>query len=390
VNDGDRRVVALNAGSSSIKAAMLRVGDEGVVRERTATIAGIGGDAVLRVVGAHRPREERRALPDQASALALALDAVTEESGPPDAVGHRIVHGGLDHAGPALVDRALVAALRRLSPLAPLHQEAGLRGIALVAELLPDTPQVACFDTSFHRSMPLEAQRLPLPTHLFEAGIRRYGFHGLSCEHVVDSLGERRLGRAIIAHLGSGASLTAVRRGRSVDTTMSFTPSGGLLMATRSGDLDPSVLLYLLEHEGYDASALAHLVEHESGLAGVSGTTGDMQALLERRDGDPAASLAIDLFCRDVRKHVGALAAVLGGMDTLVFTGGIGERAPAVRAAICQPLGHLGVEIDHARNAQGSPVISSDASACRVRIVPADEEEVIARHAVRIAFPVAV
>lgn len=387
VSPPDRVVFAINAGSSSVKAAVLRVGADRVTRERTVTISGIGGQAILRVTGGEEAIEERRVVDDQDAALALALDAVRTGGPEPDVVGHRIVHGGLDHQGPALVDRALVADLDRLVPLAPLHQAVGLRGIALAGQLLPGTPQVACFDTSFHRSMPLEAQRLPLPTALFDAGVRRYGFHGLSCEHVVASLGEKTLGRAIVAHLGSGASLTAIRRGRSVDTTMSFTPSGGLMMATRTGDIDPSVLLYLLEQDGYGAARLQRLVEHESGLAGVSGSSGDMQALLERRDRDPAASLAIDLFCRDVRKHVGALVAVLGGLDTLVFTGGIGERAPLVRAAICQPLGHLGIVLADERNAQASPVISADASACSVRIVLADEEAVIARHAVRIAFP---
>lgn len=387
MNRRERHVLAINAGSSSVKAAVLHVGGTRIVRERTVTISGIGGKAILRVTGGEKPIEERRAVDDQDGALALAFEAARTGLPAPDVVGHRIVHGGLDHEGPALVDRALVAALRRLAPLAPLHQAAGLRGIALAGQLLPGTPQVACFDTSFHRSMPLEAQRLPLPTALFEAGVRRYGFHGLSCEHVVASLGERPLGRAIVAHLGSGSSLTAIRRGRSVDTTMSFTPSGGLMMATRTGDIDPAVLLYLLDQRGYDAARLERLVEHESGLAGVSGSSGDMQALLERRDRDPADSLAIDLFCRDVRKHVGALVAVLGGLDTLVFTGGIGERAPLVRAAICQPLGHLGIELAHDRNARASPVISSEASACSVRIVPADEEAVIARHAVRVVFP---
>jgi acetate kinase len=188
------------------------------------------------------------------------------------------------------------------------------------------------------------------------------------------------LDRAIIAHLGSGASLTALRHGRSIDTTMSFTPTGGVLMATRTGDIDPSVLVYLLDQHGYDAAGLQQLIEHESGLVGVSGSSGDMQALLARRPADPAAALAVELFCRDVAKQIGSLAAVLGGVAAVVFTGGVGEHADVIRAAICEPLAHLGIELDHVRNAGAEPVVSSNASSCTVHIVAADEEAVIGRH----------
>ncbi len=385
----EHRVLAINTGSSSVKAALFEVGSRSRAarRRRTATVSRLGAGAVLRVTDRQGTVEEPCGAADQEGALQAALGAVRGRDEAPDVIGHRIVHGGADHAGPALVDDALLEALHRLTPLAPLHQAAGLRGIAIVAETMPGTPQVAAFDTSFHASMSAEAKRLPLPTPLFDAGVRRYGFHGLSCEHVVSVLPARERGRAIIAHLGSGASVTAVRDGRSVDTTMSFTPSGGLMMATRSGDLDPSVLLYLLDHDGYDVARLQRLVEHESGLVGVSGTTGDMQTLLAVRTEDPAASFAIDVFCRDVRKHVGALATVLGGVDTLVFTGGIGERAPEIRAAICASLTHLGIVIDPERNTAGAAVVSEPGGACVVRIVPADEEGVIARRAADVVFP---
>lgn len=385
MSGSEQRVLVLNCGSSSVRAAILQVGRSRVERTATATISRLGPDAVMRIARGHAAAVESPSAGNHEAALHAVLDALSIDDAPVS-VGHRIVHGGPDRAGPARVDTALIAELRRLVPLAPLHQEAGLRGIELAAELLPGIPQIACFDTAFHRSMPPEAQRLPLPAALFDEGVRRYGFHGLSCQHVVESLGAERLGRAIIAHLGAGASLTAVRAGRSVDTTMGFTPTGGMIMATRSGDLDPSILIHLIDRHGYDARRLEQLVEHESGLAGVSGTSGDMQALLAHRADDPAAALAVELFCRDARKHVGALATVLGGLDTLVFTGGIGEHAAIVRGSICASLEHLGIELDDARNARAEAVISSDSSACAVRVVPTDEEAVIARQTAQVAL----
>jgi acetate kinase len=228
--------------------------------------------------------------------------------------------------------------------------------------------------------MPAVAQRLPLPRALWDAGIRRYGFHGLSYEYVVQAVGAAALGRAVIAHLGNGASLAAVRDGRSVDTTMGFTPAGGCMMGTRPGDLDPGVLVHLLAQRGYDAAALERLVERESGLRGVSGLTADMQTLLTRRADEPAAGEAVELFCYSVRKHVGALAAVLGGLDTLVFTGGIGEHAAPVREEICRGLEHLGIRLDARRNAAHAAVVSAAESRCTVRVVPTDEDLMIARH----------
>lgn len=232
--------------------------------------------------------------------------------------------------------------------------------------------------------MPEVARRLPLPSALYEGGVRRYGFHGLSYEYVVETLGPAKLRRAVLAHLGNGASMAAVRDGTSVDTTMGFTPTGGLVMGTRTGDLDPGVLVYLLEHRGYDARRLARLVDREAGLLALSGATADMQTLLAHRAHDERAALAVDVFCHQARKWIGALAAVLGGLDTLVFTGGIGEHAAAVRAEICAPLAHLGVEIDAGRNEAGESVVSADASRTVVRRMRTDEERMIARHTRRV------
>ena len=327
------RVLCVNSGSSSLKLALYE--DEN--RIASCDVEGIGlaegrlgtRDATGRVV-----REERGRFSDARAALRAALEG--SDALRPDAIGHRVVHGGPAHDAPEPVTPRLLAELRTLVPLAPLHLPAALAGIDAVSTLFPGLPQVACFDTAFHRGMPAVAHRLPLPRALAGRGIQRYGFHGLSYEYVVATVGAATLGRAVIAHLGNGASLAAVRDGRPVDTTMGFTPAGGLMMGTRSGDLDPGVLVHLLAHEGFDAASIEHLVDHESGLLGVSGTTSDMKALLEARATDPRAAEAVELFCHVLRKHIGAFAAVLGGIDTLVFTGGIGStrrRCARSRAA---------------------------------------------------------
>jgi acetate kinase len=240
----------------------------------------------------------------------------------PAAIGHRLVHGGPEHAAPERVTPQLVTALRRLVAFAPLHLPSEIQGIEAVAAHFPGLPQVACFDTAFHRRLPELAQRFPLPRALWDEGLRRYGFHGLSYEYIVERLGTAARGRTIIAHLGNGASMAAVRDGQPVDTTMGFTPTGGFMMGTRSGDLDPGILLYLMNEKRYDARQLEHLVNHEAGLLAVSGTSSDMKTLLEKRAGDSNAAQAVELFCYHLRKHIGALTAVLGGLDTLVFSGG--------------------------------------------------------------------
>ncbi len=374
------RILCINHGSSSLKLALY--GDE--TRLASVTLEGIGmqsGRLTVRDgtqgVGSETPGE----FPDTRAALRAGFAALDAAALPaPDAVGHRIVHGGPDHAAPERVTSELIAALRALVPFAPLHLPAALTGIEAVTARFGDVPQVACFDTAFHRRMPEVSQRLPLPHLLWAKGIRRYGFHGLSYEYVVATVGAATLGRGVIAHLGNGASMAAVRDGRPIDTTMGFTPSGGFMMGTRSGDLDPGVLVHLLAHEGYDVAALARLVDHEAGLLGVSGISADMKVLLAVRAREPAAADAVALFCHQLRKHVGALAAVLGGIDTLVFTGGIGEHAAPVRWEVCSGLEHLGIRLDPERNARHDAIISANESACTVRVIPTDEDLMIARH----------
>lgn len=343
-------ILALNSGSSSLKYAVF-AGDREVHR---ATIDGV--------------RDVRHAVRD-------ALDEAVQRFAI-RAVGHRLVHGGADHAAPASIDPALREALGQLVPLSPLHLPAELAAIDAVTERMPDTPQVVCFDTAFHQSLPPVAYRLALPAALLSGGVRRYGFHGLSYASICSQLQPERLRRAVIAHLGSGASMAAIRDGRSIETTMGFSPAGGLVMATRPGDFDPGVMLYLLEH-GHTAEQLSHAIHHESGLLALSETTGDMRKLLDQRAGDPRAALAVEAFCYCARKTLGGLVAVLGGIDTLVFTGGIGEHAAPVRAQICTGLEHLGIAVDPARNATGAPIIS--AGACEVRVMRTDEEREIAR-----------
>jgi acetate kinase len=264
---------------------------------------------------------------------------------------------------------------------------AGLRAIEALHSRRPGLPQVACFDTAFHAGMPEIARRLPLPRRFFAQGVRKYGFHGLSYEFLLGRLGARAKGRLVMAHLGNGASMAACLDGRPVDTTMGMTPLGGFMMGTRTGDLDPGVLLYLSSEGGYDHGALEHLLDKESGLKGVSGETEDMKTLLELREiGHDAASQAIEMYCYQARKTIGSLAAALGGLDLLVFTGGIGERAAPVRSLICAGLEHLGIGIDGNKNNIPAETISVDAAPCTVMVVPTNEDLMIARHTYRLVF----
>ena len=278
----------------------------------------------------------------------------------------------------------MLKTLHDLIRFAPLHLPSALAIMEALASRHPDVPQVACFDTAFHRQMPEVAQRLPLPSDLWEEGVRRYGFHGLSYEYILESLGSEGRGRVIIAHLGNGASMAAVRDGEPVDTTMSFTPTAGLVMGTRCGDLDPGVLIYLMRERGCDAEQLTELVNFRSGLVGISGFSSDMKTLLDRRENDPSAAIATALFSYQARKFIGAFAAALGGLDLLVFTGGIGERAAPVRAEICRELTFLGVQLDEQGNVRHAGVISMPQSRCVVRVIPTNEELMIARHTTRL------
>ena len=301
-----------------------------------------------------------------------------------NAVGHRVVHGGIHYSEPHRVTPELIATLRKLVPIAPGHLPQAIQAIQVTRRIYPDLAQVACFDTAFHRRMPRIAQICPLPRHLTDEGVIRYGFHGLSYEYVIQQLRstapEEAEGRIIIAHLGNGASMAALRGGISIDTTMSFTPAGGLMMGTRPGDLDPGILLYLLIERGMTPDALNELINRQAGLLGVSGISEDMHDLIEKESSDGHAAEAIALFCYQARKYLGALAVALGGLDTFVFTGGIGEHAAAIRLRICESLEFLGIRLDPRRNEAHAPVISREGSLVTVRVMKTDEDLMIARH----------
>ena len=301
-------------------------------------------------------------------------------------VGHRVVQGGLEYPAPVRVDAAVLAVLERFVPLMPLHQPHNLAPIRLLLERVPELPQVACFDTSFHRSNPELAQMFALPAELHAAGVRRYGFHGLSYEYVASVLpryaAAAATGRTIVLHLGNGASMCALQGGRSVASTMGFTGVEGLPMGTRSGTLDPGVMLYLMDQRGMDARAIERLIYTQSGLLGVSGVSGDMRTLLA--SDEPRARLAIDLFLYRIRRELGSLAAALGGLDALVFTGGIGEHAASIRAGVCRDAGWLGVELDAEANLRDGPCISTPGSRVQAWVIPTNEELMIARHTRRL------
>ena len=297
-------------------------------------------------------------------------------------VGHRVVHGGVDHAAPALLDGRVVAMLEKLTPLAPLHEPHNLAPIRSLMALAPGLPQVACFDTAFHRSNPAVAQMFALPAALTESGVRRYGFHGLSYEYiarVLPQFDERAAkGKAVVLHLGNGASMCALQAGTSVASTMGFTAVDGLAMGRRCGAIDPGVLLYLMNERGMDARAIEKLIYRESGLLGVSGISSDMRVLLESNE--PRARDAVDLFVYRIGRELGALAATLRGIDAIVFTAGIGEHAAAIRSRVCRDAAWLGVELDDAANESRGPRISTPASRVAAWVIPTNEELMIAQH----------
>jgi acetate kinase len=377
-------LLTLNAGSSSLKFAVFD--DAGGTRRLSAEIEGVGVDgAQARLTLKDAAGERTRAVEagDHAAALSAAFDAVEGEA--IAAVGHRIVHGGAEFDRPVVVDAEIEARIEALSPLAPLHQPHNLAALRAARKAWPDAVQVACFDTAFHRSHPFTADAFALPRRYYEAGVRRYGFHGLSYDFLTQRLTElegRVPQRAVLAHLGSGASLCAVKDGVSCDTSMGFSALDGLPMATRCGQIDPGVLLYLMAEEGLDAAALTRLLYKESGLKGLSGTSGDMR---EVEAGATAATRdAYAYFIARCQREIAALCAPLEGLDALVFSAGIGERSPGVRAAICQGLGWLGVKLDAEANAavtHEAALISAPDSPVRVWMIPTDEERVIARAA---------
>lgn len=382
-------ILCVNAGSSSLKFNVYAV--ESAAGEPRGILAGeieaIGQPMSRRwVVDSSGAKHKATCdAPDHAAASRLLFQCLAEHGVTTiAAVGHRLVHGGVAYDAPALVDRAMLARLQQLIPFAPLHLPSELALIESISREYAGIPQVACFDTSFHRSMPEIAQRFALPIDLWNAGLRRYGFHGISYESVVATLGPEVRERTVIAHLGQGSSLVAVRAGKPIDTTMGFTPTGGVAMGTRTGDLDPGVLLHLLRDMGRSVAEVERLVNFESGVLALSETSSDMKTLLELAPTDRRAQLAIDIYCYQVRKAIGGFAAALGGLELLVFAGGIGENAAPIRESICAGLGFLGIAIDPSRNGRSDGIISSPPSACAVRVVRTDEALVIARHVRRI------
>jgi acetate kinase len=388
-------LLAVNGGSSSIRFALYETGARlRRILDGKVDRIGLSGtrlhfnDRLAGKVGGRRVKAA-----DHRTAVGILLDWL--EARPAfaavRAVGHRVVHG-MAHTEPERVTLELLEELKRITPFDPDHLPRELELIHAFMERNPELPQVACFDTAFHRTMPRVARMLPLPRRLEAKGVRRYGFHGLSYSFLMEEL--RRVagapasrGRVILAHLGNGASMAAVWRGRSMDTTMGFTPAAGLVMSTRSGDIDPGIVGFLARTEGMTAPEFQKMVNRDSGLLGVSETSSDMRDLLGRESRDIRAAEAVALFCYEAKKWIGAYAGALGGLDTLVFSGGIGENSPAVRARICRGLGFLGVALDAKRNAANAPVISRSAGRVAVRVIRTDEELMIARSVMRTLRP---
>jgi len=380
-------VLCINAGSSSIRFAIHDAGSP-PANLLNGTLERIGrGGTNLSLSGTGRATDPPRLAVDAAdwhSAVAFMMGWLEAQPLFADvrAVGHRVVHG-MSHTSPQVVTEALLSELKAIMPYDPEHLPREIELIETMSRRFPRLAQVACFDTAFHSSMPRVATILPIPRRYQSRGVQRYGFHGLSYTFLLQELARRggpaaASGRVIFAHLGSGASLAAVRDGRSIDTSMGFTPASGLPMSTRSGDLDPGLTFFLALHEGMDAAAFQNMTNHESGLLGLSETSADMRDLLAREAGDVRAAEAVAHFCYQTKKWIGAFAAALGGLDTLVFAGGIGENAAPIRARICEGLEFLGVELHAERNARNAPLISSDAGRVAVRVIRTDEESVIA------------
>lgn len=391
-----KAIVTLNAGSSSIKFALYELSAEGLRFDAGGKIEEIGTAPRLQARNAQGDIILERDWP-QGNAIShehlledlFAWAATQLGDREIVAVGHRIVHGGADFAAPRLIDDALLDALEALIPLAPLHQPHNLAAVRALRALAPGLPQIACFDTAFHHELSPLATRLPLPRAFHEQGVRRYGFHGLSYEYIARRLREidpnRAGGQVIAAHLGNGASLCAMREGKSVDTTMGFTALDGLMMGTRSGALDPGVVLHLQTQLGMSATQVETLLYKKSGLLGVSGLSSDMRTLHASQA--PEAAEAIDLFVRQAARQAAALIPALGGLDGLVFTAGIGENDALIRARICESLSWLGVALDPEANRANAAVISAQESRVIVRVIPTDEEAVIAGHVVEIISP---
>lgn len=392
IEAADPTILTVNGGSSSIKFVLYRVGE--ALERRLYGIVdriGLSGTNLTFNDPAGNQQDSRSlAASDHKSAANFLIDWLEEQNGleAVRAVGHRVVHG-MQHTAPELVTQELLDELHRISPYDPEHLPREIELIEAFRQRHPKLPQVACFDTAFHRDMPRVARLLPIPRSFDAKGIQRYGFHGLSYAYLMEELARlgdpaASKGRVILAHLGNGASLAAVRHGKSIDTSMGFTPTAGLPMSTRSGDLDPGLGSYLARTEQMTATQFHQMVNHESGLLGVSEISSDMRDLLAQEAGDVRAAEAVALFCYQAKKWVGAFAAALGGLDTLVFSAGIGEHCQSIRTRICEGLGFLGIELNQARNAENAAVISSDAGRVAVRVIRTDEELMIVRAVCRV------
>ena len=380
-------ILTINGGSSSIKFALYQIGEalEQKLVGKVDRIGLSGTNLTFNDSSQAEPGSRNIEAANHGSAANFLIDWLEQQVGFTyiRAVGHRVVHG-MQHTEPERVSQALLDELHRISPYDPDHLPREIELIEAFHRRYPQLPQVACFDTAFHHSLPRVAQLLPIPRRFDAMGIRRYGFHGLSYAYLMQELAQlagkqTAQGRVILAHLGNGASLAAVRDGCSIDTSMGFTPTGGLTMGTRTGDLDPGVAWYLMQSENLTPQQFNHLINHESGLLGVSETSSDMRDLMEHEATDVRAAEAVELFCYQVKKWIGAYAAALGGLDALVFAGGIGENAPAVRARICDGLEFIGIEIEEKRNATNADVISAATSRVTVRVMHTDEEVMIAK-----------
>jgi acetate kinase len=385
-----KRILTINTGSSSLKLALYEMGDQKEEALLALEINRIGAQTgSLQVVdgqGKHSANLQSP-FPTQADALGAGFEWLRKhrlDEGI-DAVGHRIVSGGALHSEPQMITPELFSSLRGLVPVDPDHMPQAISAIEAVSQTYPELPQVACFDSAFHRTMPRVAQQLGVPARYFDQGILRYGFHGISYEYIMwelrkfDPLLAQK--RIVIAHLGHGASMAAIKGGKSLDTSMAFTPASGLVMGTRSGDLDPGILIYLLRQQGATVESVNRMLNQQSGLLGVSGLSGDMKDLLDQESVNPRAAQAIALFCYCARKYIAAYAGVLGGLDLVIFTGGIGENAAPVRGRICRDLEFLGIEIDANRNLTNGPMISRDGCRVQVRVMKTNENLMIARHA---------
>jgi len=384
-------ILTINGGSSSIRFAVYEAG-KAPQRRLHGKIdrIGLSGTNLIVTDSAGKSQAPRRlTAADHRTAVVFLLDWLETQPvfASIKAVGHRVVHG-MTHSEPERVTRKLLTELRRVTPYDPDHLPREMELIEAFLERNPKLPQVACFDTAFHRTMPRVAKLLPIPWRYVEKGIERYGFHGLSYTYLMEELGHidpgAAKGRVILAHLGNGASLAAVRAGKSVDTSMGFTPAAGLVMSTRTGDLDPGLAYYMSRTRGMTSPQFQMMVNHESGLLGISGTSSDLRDLCASEATDVRAAEAVALFCYQVKKWIGSFAAALGGLDTLVFAAGIGENSPLIRERICNELGFLGIKLNKKRNAKNAPLISSDTGRVKVRVIRTDEELMIARYVTRL------